>query len=299
MKNELIVYLLEDNFDDVYLLKQLLANDKSINYSILETDSLQGLHKLIDGLIPDILLIDLNIPESRGLETLLEVKKFGINIPIIVLTGNDDELGVKAIQLGAQDYLLKAEITASSLKRAIHFARERLVLLTALEQLATRDKLTMLHNRSALDEKLTGIEYDFMRYQVKYAILMMDINDFKQINDTYGHLVGDKILQHVGHRLQMFNRATDFVGRFGGDEFVFVVPKVDTPEKLKELIHNKRKVLNGEYAIQAESNKIVNIEISVSIGGAIREIDGSGPKELINIADKNMYLDKEDAVCLK
>ena len=58
-------------------------------------------------------------------------------------------------------------------------------------------------------------------------------------------------------------------------------------------------MLNGEYAIQAESNKIVNIEISVSIGGAIREIDGSGPKELINIADKNMYLDKEDAVCLK
>lgn len=299
MKNELIVYLLEDSHDDVYLLKQLLANDKSINYSILNTDTLSGLRKQIDGLVPDILLIDLNIAESMGLETLLEVKKFCSNIPIIVLTGSDDELGVKAIQLGAQDYLLKAEITASSLKRAIHFARERLVLYTALEQLATRDKLTMLHNRSALDEKLEGIEYDFMRYQVKYAILMMDINDFKQINDTYGHLVGDKILQHIGHRLQMFNRATDFVGRFGGDEFVFVVPKVDTPEKLKELIHNKRKVLNGEYAIQAESNEIVNISISVSIGGAIRGIDGSGAKELINIADKNMYLDKDEAMCLK
>jgi diguanylate cyclase (GGDEF)-like protein len=292
MRSELTIYLLEDNSDDVYLFKKLLENDKAIKYSTLETDSLAELNKMIDSLVPDVLVIDLNISESLGLETLVSVRKFSVDIPIIVLTGNDDELGIKAIQLGAQDYLLKTEITPSSLKRAIQFARERLILYTALSQLATRDKLTMLHNRAAFDERLDSIESDFLRYQVKYAILMIDINHFKPINDSYGHLVGDKILQHIAHRLQMFNRACDFVGRFGGDEFVLIVPKLDCKEKLQGFIDNKRKVLNDQYAIQTISDEVVNIPITVSIGGAIRGLDGFCPKELISIADKNMYKDK-------
>ena len=293
MKSELTIYLLEDSSDDVYLFKQLLANDKAINYSTLETDSLEGLHKLINAIVPDILVIDLNIRESIGLDTLVEVRKFSLDIPIIVLTGNDDEIGIQAIQLGAQDYLLKSEINASTLKRAIQFAKERLILYSALGQLATRDKLTMLHNRAAFDEKLEAIESDFLRYEVTYSVLMLDINNFKPINDTYGHLVGDKILQHIGHRLQMFNRANDFVGRFGGDEFVLIVPKVDNDEKLQRLIANKRKVLNGQYAVQSITGEILNIPISIAIGGGIRGINAFSPKELISIADLNMYKDKE------
>lgn len=293
MRSELTIYLLEDSNDDVYLFKKLLENDKAIKYSTLETDNLAELNTMIDSLVPDVLVIDLNINESLGLETLVAVRKFSLDIPIIVLTGNDDELGIKAIQLGAQDYLLKNEITPSSLKRAIHFSRERLILYTALSQLATRDKLTMLHNRAAFDERLEIVESDFLRYQSKYSVLMMDINNFKPINDCYGHLVGDKILQHISHRLQMFNRASDFVGRFGGDEFVLIVPKLDTKEKLYDFIENKRKVLNDQYAIQTISDDVVNIPITISIGGAVRGIDAGCPKELLSIADKNMYKDKQ------
>ncbi|WP_158966460.1 GGDEF domain-containing response regulator [Paraglaciecola sp. L3A3] len=292
MPNTLTIYLLEDSADDVYLFNQSVHLDDNFQYVIVDFSSLTKLQAAIHFITPDLLVIDLNIPESQGLQTLVEVKHMANDTPIIVLTGNDESLGIQAIQLGAQDYLLKEEINYSTLKRAIRFARERSMLYAALEQRAIKDKLTKLYNRAAFDQRLANFEADFIRYQRPYALIMFDLNGFKTINDEYGHLAGDKILQHVADRFQMFNRASDFICRYGGDEFILIVPNVETEEQLVKIIDSKRNIINGDYTLQIADKKLIHAPISIAIGGAIRNIKDKAPNELLKLADQNMYADK-------
>ncbi|MDU0356391.1 diguanylate cyclase [Paraglaciecola aquimarina] len=227
MQATLTIYLLEDSVDDVYIFNNIVNADQNSTYKTVSFDSLSSLQTAIEFITPDLLVIDLNLPESTGLQTLVAVKAISLDIPIIVLTGNDETLGVEAIQLGAQDYLIKEEITPSSLMKAIRFAKERSMLFTALEQRAIKDKLTKLYNRTTFDLRLENFEADFDRYQRPYALIMFDLNGFKAVNDENGHVIGDKILQHVADRFQMFNRASDFICRYGGDEFVLIAPDVE------------------------------------------------------------------------
>ncbi|MDU0353133.1 response regulator [Paraglaciecola aquimarina] len=119
MNTEITIYLLEDNEDDVYLFKQIINTDDSCKYTTIVFDSVAGIERTLQNIIPDLLIVDLNIPESFGLQTLRDVKEVSQDIPIIVLTGSDETLGLQAIQLGAQDYLLKGEIHPQALKEQL------------------------------------------------------------------------------------------------------------------------------------------------------------------------------------
>ncbi|WP_158965617.1 GGDEF domain-containing response regulator [Paraglaciecola sp. L3A3] len=292
MKTDITIYLLEDNSDDIYLFKQIVNADDSCRYITVDFASVTSLQKSLEYIIPDLLVIDLNISESLGLQTLKDVKEISQDLPIIVLTGSDETLGLQAIKLGAQDYLLKDEVSTHSLKRAISYARERSVLYAALEELAIKDKLTDLYNRAAFDHRLENFEADYVRYQRSYAAILFDINGFKLINDNYGHGVGDIILQQVAHRLKMFNRASDFICRFGGDEFLLIAPSVTCAESLTEIIENKRAIIDDKYALKSPDNELITVDVSIAIGGAIRGLDAKSPYDLVQAADKNMYADK-------
>lgn len=217
---QLLVYLLEDCDEDQYIFQKLIKCDANNVFSVSAYHDLASLDKAVRSDTPDIVVTDLNLIESSGLDTLLKVQHIVPESAIVVLTGSEGDDALKAIQLGAQDYLVKSELTPSLVCRTLLFAKERFQMSAALKEHSLRDQLTTLYNRSAFDSFLQNKIQTHKRYGECFALVFADINDFKSINDKYGHIAGDKILQLVAERLGFFNRASDFVARVGGDEFV-------------------------------------------------------------------------------
>lgn len=290
---QMLVYLLEDCDEDQYIFhKTIMCDDKNL-FSVSAYNELNSLQKAIEACVPDIVVTDLNLLESSGLDTLLKVQKLAPKSAIVVLTGSDDEDALKAIQLGAQDYLLKSELTPSLVRRTLLFAKERFQMNAALKEHSLRDQLTTLYNRSAFDNFLQNKILEYQRYHECFGLVFADINEFKAINDNHGHIAGDKILKLVADRLSFFNRASDHVARVGGDEFVVVLQKVSTRFELNQFVDSKRQQLNGTYTIKNARGEIVNLEVSLSFGAAIWGIDNvKNAQELYALADERMYKHK-------
>lgn len=289
--NSWLVYLLEDNADDAYLVKEYLANIQSKRrFRVKVFETIAALEQTLGTVRPDALLIDLNLPESLGLNTLIRVKQFAIDIPIIVLTGNDGEhFGEKAIQLGAQDYLPKTGLNGPLLSRTIVFSKERFELHKSLEHLVKLDKLTMLYNRGAFDEQLSITIKECKRNASHFALLFIDLDKFKPVNDQYGHQAGDQLLKLVGSKLKMYNRASDYIARYGGDEFVIIAKHIDTLDQLAQLTRIKYEQLCDVYCVEGAQGNIVEIQLSVSIGGVLFPEHGNCDEALLNRADQIMY----------
>ncbi|MDA8621285.1 GGDEF domain-containing response regulator [Psychrosphaera sp.] len=290
MMNDQLIYFLEDSKDDVYLVKSMLIGNFKSHFKLSNFEKVADLEAGMKSMSPDLLIIDLNLPDSVGLETLVKVKKFARDFPIIVLTGYDDEVtGERAIQLGAQDYIPKSDLHKSLLIRSIRFSKERFALMKSLEENVFRDALTLLNNRESFNVKLEEMISEGLRYDKPFALLFIDLDNFKQINDEYGHLVGDQILKSVGSRLNVFNRGSDYVARFGGDEFVLLAPNVTELTHLRQLAKIKFDVISGAYAVETSQQAVKNIIVEASIGGAIFDLHGKTANELLKSADEAMY----------
>jgi len=153
--------------------------------------------------------------------------------------------------------------------------------------LAREDSLTALPNRRWIDEKLSQTLAETQRSGEQFALIMLDINDFKQVNDRYGHSAGDKVLTELGRRLRQAVRESDFAGRLGGDEFIILARQVETDEPLVQMVERIRQQLNGAMSLNGD-----NVDIGVSIGSAVFPADGGDPDTLLGTADTRMYQDK-------
>lgn len=286
------VYLLDDCEEDQYLFQSKVSSfDKGL-FNSRCFNNFADLARAVEEKEPDVIVTDLNLPESQGLRTFLDVKKIAPNSAIVVLTGSQKDVALKAIQLGAQDYIEKTELMATSLKRRLLFAKERFSTQKALEELATRDPLTKLYNRQAFDTKLEQMFASYIRHGVSFAIVFIDLNDFKKINDTYGHLVGDSLLKLVSSKINTFNRVSDFAARVGGDEFILIASHINNESELASYIAFKREKLCGIYAVETSNNEVLELDLCMSFGGAIVEKDGRTAEKLIEVADIAMYDDK-------
>jgi diguanylate cyclase len=153
--------------------------------------------------------------------------------------------------------------------------------------LAREDALTSLPNRRWIDETLDQAFAEKRRTGEKFAVIMLDINQFKQVNDQYGHSAGDKVLKEVAKRLKDAVRESDFAGRLGGDEFFVLVRHLEPDVPLKQLVLRFRHQLNGKITVND-----AEIDISVSIGAAVYPVDGNNSDALLGAADADMYRDK-------
>lgn len=292
---ETLIYLLEDCEEDAYIVKRLMGNSRMHTFKLREYSTIGELEKAINILPPDIIITDMNLPESKGLNTVVEVKRIAGECPIIVLTGfEDDTTGYDAIQLGAQDFIPKAELTGNLLKRSIRFSMERFNLLKNLEEKSVRDSLTLLHNRNAFEQRLAEVLSEVERYEQYFGLLFFDVNEFKEINDMHGHLVGDQVLKSIATRLNLFKRASDFVARFGGDEFVMIVKNVTSADDLENIAKTKHQSLNDTYSLASANKTLLRLELSVSVGAALYKEHGKTYEELIESADKAMYCAKKN-----
>jgi len=169
----------------------------------------------------DVILLDLNLPDSRELDTVARVVEQAPEVPIIVLTAsNDDDLGIRAVQMGAQDFLLKGDFNYIVLDRAIMFAIERHRLQRTIRQLAVMDELTGLYNRRGFNTLHPDILQKVGQSEARGYLCFFDLDRFKSINDELGHAAGDEALKEFANSLQSTFRKDSLLVRLGGDEFV-------------------------------------------------------------------------------
>src|SRR5438045_7472594 len=217
------VLLIEDNPGDARLIREMIAEDPRAPFTMHFADHLaSGLERLSAGETA-LVILDLSLPDSHGLETFTKVYTHAPAVPIIVLTGNDDDaLALSAVKGGAQDYLVKARLDRELLLRSMHYSIERKRYQVQLEHQANYDALTGLPNRSLLHDRLRRAVHT-QRTPRNIAVVFMDLDHFKFVNDSLGHSTGDRLLKGMAERLRSVLREGDTVGRVGGDEFVLIL----------------------------------------------------------------------------
>ncbi len=414
------VLVIEDNPGDARLIQEMLKDIQNISFNINCVDHLYAALDLLSTHAYDAILLDLSLPDSLGIDTFTKIQIRAPRAPVIVLTGIDDEeLAVKAVRAGAQDYLIKGELNSSFLVRAIRYAIERRQADQALRDseerfalavrgandglwdwdiinnqvyfsprckeilgfedhelenslkewyrrvhpedlrrvklefnqhlrglspyfenehrelhkdrhyrwvltrgLAVRDERgepyrmagsqTDIHDRKQVEKKLhyeafhdiitglsnRGLFVDrlhlalarALRYKdFSYAVLFMDLDKFKQVNDIYGHSTGDKLLIAVARRLKSRIRTMDTFARFGGDEFAFLIEDGDSLQEAAHIADRLQDELTTPFDINGHK-----IHISASIGIVTSELGYLTTEEALRDADIAMYRAKEE-----
>ena len=217
-KKALRVLSIEDNPGDAILVREMLRDASPDGFVLENHDRLStAVAQLLEGSV-DCVLLDLSLPDAEGLEALAQVRTVALDVPIVVLTGRTDEvLAVQAVHEGAQDYLIKGQVDARLLSRSINYAIERKRAEVELAHQAMHDALTGLPNRALFYDRLGQALNRGGRQGTAVAVLFLDLDRFKLVNDSLGHSAGDTLLVAVAERLAGVLRAGDTAARFGGD----------------------------------------------------------------------------------
>jgi len=282
------VLLIEDNPGDERLIREMIGEDPHATFSVHCADRLaKGLEHLTAGETA-LVILDLSLPDSFGLDTFTKVYAHSPAVPIIVLTGNDDDsLALSAVKGGAQDYLVKSRLDRELLLRSMHYSIERKRYQVQLERQANYDALTGLPNRNLLHDRLRQAVHS-QRTPRNIAVVFMDLDHFKFVNDSLGHSVGDKLLKAMGERLRSVLREGDTVGRVGGDEFVLIL----NDQSNEEVIFRAMQRISAKVAepLTLDGKELY---VSASAGISLYPQDGRDVDTLLKNADAAMYRAKE------
>jgi diguanylate cyclase (GGDEF)-like protein/PAS domain S-box-containing protein len=417
-----VLLLVEDNPADVRLLREIFREQTSHNAELTQVETIgEAELYLATSTVPDIILLDLGLPDAQGLEAIRRARAAAPCVPLVVLTALDDEsVAARALQEGVQDYLIKGQIDARGLLRALRYAVERKNMQEALfeekeraqvtlnsigdavictdvlgsitflnpvaermtdwsreeaagrpmadvfrildaasrkttpnpmeiavrqngalhlssntilmqrhgfeipiegsvapihdrEGLATgvvivfrdlgstrtmalqmahlahHDSLTGLPNRKLLNDRLSQAIALALRNMKKIAVLFLDLDGFKHINDSLGHPIGDRLLQSIAKRLVDSVRSSDTVSRQGGDEFVVLLSEVDHSEDVAVTVKRLLQVGAKPHSIDKH-----DLHVTACIGVSIYPDDGLDAETLIKNADTAMYQAKEN-----
>jgi diguanylate cyclase (GGDEF)-like protein len=283
------ILLIEDNPGDARLIELMLAEDPESPFRVSCVDRLSRGLEFLTSEKPGLVLLDLSLPDSQGLDTFDKVYAHSPTVPIIVLTGNDDHIiALSAVKTGAQDYLVKGKLDRELLVRAMQYSIERKRYQEQLEHQANYDALTGLPNRNLLLDRLKQAVHS-QRQVRSIAVVFMDLDHFKVINDSLGHNAGDLLLQKMAERLRSAVRDGDTVSRMGGDEFVLVLDDQ----------HNEDVVFRAMQRIVAKVNEPITIDgrelfVTCSAGISLHPQDGTDVETLLKNADAAMYRAKEN-----
>lgn len=232
----------------------------------------------------DVVLTKLSLPDARGLDAVTRVQRARPESAIVVVSEiEDDEMAIQALRFGAQDYIHARTTSAQQVVRSVRFSRERKFVEEQLTELAHYDGLTGLANRMTLRDRISVCLAKARRHQERCALLYIDLDFFKPINDTYGHEVGDVVLQQVAARMRVAVREYDTVARLGGDEFAVLLEELEqeTPAEVAERV---LKQIRLPITVGSEV-----LEVGASAGLAIYPQDAETIDALVRCADRAMY----------
>jgi len=291
------VLLVDDDEDDYLLTKDLFSQISTLSYDLEWISSYGEAMKVIGRIRHDICLFDYRLGEYTGLDLLREAVSAGCKAPIILLTGQGDNgTDIEAIKRGAADYLSKSDITAPLLERSVRYAIERKRTEERIVHMAYYDGLTNLPNRSLFLDRLSQAITHSNRYKDSCALLFIDLDNFKRINDTLDHRIGDLLLQGVAERLNSFVRSADTiarqkvkalastVARLGGDEFTVLLTEIHSMQDAAKVSQRILNSLSSPFQLDG-----YEVFISASIGIALYPADGEDMDTLIKNADTAMY----------
>ena len=240
-----------------------------------------------------VTITDIILPGRDGLE-LTDYIKSGYDIDVIVMTGYSGDYSYEeAINKGASDFVFKPvrfEELLLRLKRVLkerRLTKERAKMLGKLQNLAITDGLTKLFNSRHFYNQLDVEVGRCRRYNHPLALLLLDIDHFKDYNDTYGHLEGDKVLVSIGLNIQDCLRAMDSAYRYGGEEFTVILPETNG-EEARTVAERIRRKIGSEPHNPDEDN---NVSVTISIG-VTEYVNGEDVATFVQRADQAMYASK-------
>lgn len=284
-KQPIRVLLVEDDEDDYVLTRQMLSEIRNRQYEIewvadydaAISAACQGRH--------DVCLLDYQLGGHTGLELVRRVVELGCRMPIILLTGRDDhDVDIEVMSAGATDFLVKDQVSSPLLERAIRYSIERKRTEQILADRAYIDDLTGLANRALFGNKLVEALANADRTQLLVALIYLDLDHFKDINDTLGHIAGDLLLKQVAQRLRKCGRDTDTVARMGGDEFAIVAVNVKHDYDASILAKRILEVLSEPFDLDGHK-----VYTGASIGVTVYPSDDGDAGRLLMNADLALY----------
>jgi diguanylate cyclase len=280
------VLLVEDNPADAYLT----ADSLSVADPLTVCDLAGRLSDVTTARMAaaDCVILDLSLPDARGLDALVQLRRLHSGVPVIVLTEDDDvETASAALQHGAQDYLVKGHADSHTLDRAIRYAQERKRLETALAHQALHDPLTGLANRVLFRDRVEHALERVRRHGTSAAVLFCDLDHFKAVNDSLGHSAGDELLVTMARRLRAVLREEDTLARFGGDEFTVLAEDLDSAEEAQHLAERLREAICAPVRV---AGRTVHVDVST---GVVLARSSDDPETLLRDADIALYAAKE------
>jgi two-component system cell cycle response regulator len=285
------ILLIESSNEDALFFKGLLKNNPFLSTPclVLHAKTLADALSLVGVKKIDLILTNLFLPDSMGVETFIKLHHTAPSVPIVVLTNETDEtLALEAVSRGAQDYISKAELNLHFFDRMICFAIEREHVTKTLRTLIFTDEMTKIYNRRGFFHLAENQLEIRQRMKKECALFLLDVDYLKEINDTYGHSEGDKALLATTECLTQTFRRSDVIGRLGGDEFAIFALNI-TPAKGKALLEDlddKLRLMNAK--------KKHPFELSFSCGGVYLSSDETATLEdLLKAADEALYVEKK------
>ncbi len=290
-KSLLKVLVCDDDPADLKLVRAYLRQIDDREIALLEAGDKAQIQSALDKGSIDVILMDIQMPEKSGTEWLGEIVERQL-APVVMLTGyGSEEAAVQSLQQGAVGYLSKSRLSTETLANAIDDAmrswrqmQQGRANQEELEKMANIDALTELYNKQAILRTLCEQMKHARRYREALSVIMLDIDHFKKVNDRYGHIIGDDVLEKVATLVRQNIRDADIGGRYGGEEFLIVLPQTDL-SSAQNMAERIRKTI--ETAEMTDSQRGV-FSITVSQGLASCR-PGEAQRSCISRADTALY----------
>ncbi|HEY9717303.1 MAG TPA: response regulator [Trichormus sp.] len=279
------ILIIDDDDDFCTLISSALGRDGMMVRSLNQPSSILA---ALDEYVPDLVLLDVNMPMVSGFEVCRMLRASGRwqDLPVIFLTAESGlDARLSAFEAGGDDYLPKPVSSTELLMRV----RVRLERARLLRERADKDVLTGLLIRRAFVEVLHGIQDEAQRHGFPYCIALIDVDHFKQVNDTYGHIAGDRVLAHLGQLLRQRFRAQDARGRWGGEEFILAF-RHESAGAIKGSVERVLAELRG-HEFAGDHGERFNVTFSCGMAGYPE--DGPEFDHLLLVADRRLYQAKE------
>jgi len=288
------VLLVEDSADDAELVLRALRRG-GYQPEHRRVDTPEDMERALEEYDWDVVLADYAMPRFSAFDALAMVQERGLDIPFIVISGTiGEEIAVQAMKAGAHDYLMKDNLArlVPAVERELREADERRARRVAEETVwhqAYHDALTGLPNRWLLVDRLTQAIAYARREGARVALLFLDLDRFKLVNETLGHTVGDELLRLVADRLLEGLREGDTLARPGGDEFAVVLAGLEAPERAAEVAEDLVRRLDAPLRVQGR-----DFHLAATVGVALFPEHGHDPETLLKNAEAAMYAAKQE-----
>ncbi len=281
----MLILLIEDSPADAKVVQIMLeSSDLKDDAKLVHVESLADAKAELKRHTFDVILLDLGLPDASGLEPVIKLRTETMTPIVVFSAAGDEAIATMAVREGAQDYLVKGHVDEFLLARALRYAIERGEEVKRMSTLAFYDALTGLQNRQSFMLSFEQILGRAKRDHSPVACMFVDLDHFKEVNDTLGHHAGDQVLMVVAQILRDAVRGSDIVGRMGGDEFIIVLSSIKKPADAAVVAEKILRRVNRPIEVSGKPARV-----TASIGITFYPEDAEDPATLIDLADQAMY----------